>query len=113
MRRVGDRLFEPQLDGPVVVLVGVLGQVQHDLLVPVALVVGCAVEVADGLALIGILAPPYVPGSAEKLLDLLAVPAGQRSFADLGTRLVPGAALPAPSPIFPRYVEEGESSPKA
>jgi methionyl-tRNA synthetase len=34
------------------------------------------------------------------------VPAGQRSFADLGRRRVPGTPLPAPAPIFPRFVEE-------
>jgi methionyl-tRNA synthetase len=66
---------------------------------------------ADVLRIIGILAQPYVPGSAAKLLDLLAVPSDQRRFADLGRRLVAGTALPTPSPIFPRYVEEGESSP--
>ncbi len=49
LRRVRDRLFEPQLDGPVVVLIGVLGQVQHGLLVAITLVVGCAVEGEDGL----------------------------------------------------------------
>jgi methionyl-tRNA synthetase len=27
-------------------------------------------------------------------------------FADLGTPLTPGTPLPAPQPIFPRYVDE-------
>ena len=53
----------------------------------------------------------YVPGSAAKLLDVLAVPEGERSFADLGKRLISGTPLPAPTPIFPRYVEEGENPP--
>ena len=66
---------------------------------------------AEVLRIAGTLAQPYVPGSAAKLLDLLAVPADQRSFADLGKRLVSGVVLPAPSPIFPRYVEEGAASP--
>jgi methionyl-tRNA synthetase len=39
------------------------------------------------------------------LLDLLAVAPDQRSFAALATRLPGGATLPAPSPVFPRYVE--------
>jgi methionyl-tRNA synthetase len=66
---------------------------------------------AEVLRIIGIMAQPYVPASAARLLDLLAVPAGQRSFADLGTRLTSGAPLPAPTPIFPRYVEEGDAAP--
>ena len=68
---------------------------------------------AEVLRVIGILVQPYMPQAAAKLLDLLAVPAAQRSFADLGARLVPGVALPAPTPIFPRYVEEGETLAKA
>ena len=54
-----------------------------------------------------ILAQPFMPGAAGKLLDLLAVPAGSRDFAALaeGGRLVPGTALPAPQAVFPRFVE--------
>ena len=68
---------------------------------------------AEVLRIVGILAQPYVPNAAAKLLDILAVPAGQRNFADLGQRLVSGTPLPAPSAIFPRYVEEGETPAKA
>ena len=68
---------------------------------------------AEVLRIVGILAQPYVPASAAKLLDLLAVDEGQRQFADLGARLISGTPLPAPSPIFPRYVEEGDSPAKA
>ena len=39
---------------------------------------------AEVLRIIGILIQPYMPASAAKLLDLLAVPADQRIFADLG-----------------------------
>jgi methionyl-tRNA synthetase len=66
---------------------------------------------AEVLRIVGIMAQPYVPGSAAKLLDLLAVAPGQREFADLGKRLVFGTPLPAPTPIFPRFVEEGEGIP--
>jgi methionyl-tRNA synthetase len=66
---------------------------------------------AEVLRIVGIMAQPYVPDSAARLLDLLGVPAGQRSFTDLGTRLTSGAPLPAPTPIFPRYVEEGDAAP--
>ena len=68
---------------------------------------------AEVLRIIGILVQPYMPVAAVELLDLLAVPVDQRSFASIGTRLVAGTPLPAPSPIFPRYVEEGETPAKA
>jgi methionyl-tRNA synthetase len=61
---------------------------------------------AEVLRMVGILIQPYVPQSAEKLLDLLAVPSDVRSFATYGDRLKPGQALPPPTPIFPRFVEE-------
>ncbi|UGX87424.1 methionine--tRNA ligase [Phyllobacterium meliloti] len=62
---------------------------------------------AEVIRRVGILCQPFIPGSAAKLLDVLAVPADKRNFSDLlgGTELVPGADLPAPQPIFPRYVE--------
>ena len=57
---------------------------------------------------IAILAQPYIPGSAAKLLDLLAVDETDRDFACLGEdhRLKPGTALPKPQAVFPRYVEK-------
>ena len=61
---------------------------------------------AEVLRMVGILIQPYVPGSAAKLLDLLAVPEDARSFTDFGERLTSGVALPAPLAIFPRFVEE-------
>src|SRR6202030_1836648 len=65
---------------------------------------------AEALRQIAILAQPFVPASAERLLDLLAVPDGERTFAYLGSkhRIAPGAKLPAPAAVFPRYVEPGE-----
>ena len=64
---------------------------------------------AEVLRMVGILVQPYMPNSAAKLLDVLAVPMDQRRFADIGTRLVSGTALPAPQPIFPRFVDETEA----
>jgi methionyl-tRNA synthetase len=62
---------------------------------------------AEVVRQIAILAQPFVPSSAEKLLDLLAVPADERSFVFLGGkhRIAAGAKLPAPAPVFPRYIE--------
>ncbi|HML07228.1 MAG TPA: methionine--tRNA ligase [Xanthobacteraceae bacterium] len=62
---------------------------------------------AEVLRQISILAQPFVPASAGKLLDLLAVPTPERTFAFLGGahRIAAGTRLPAPAPVFPRYVE--------
>jgi methionyl-tRNA synthetase len=67
---------------------------------------------AEVIRQIAILAQPFTPIAAGKLLDLLAVPAGERSFLVLGgdQRIAAGAKLPAPAPAFPRYVES-EASP--
>ena len=60
------------------------------------------------LRIVGILCQPYMPASAARLLDLLAVAEGRRSFANLSGRLTEGTALPAPAAIFPRFVEPEE-----
>ncbi len=67
---------------------------------------------AEVLRQIAILAQPFVPASAAKLLDILGVPADSRGFAEIGgaRRIVAGAALPAPAPVFPRYVEPAAGS---
>ncbi|MEV0685993.1 methionine--tRNA ligase [Nocardia sp. NPDC050378] len=56
--------------------------------------------------IVAILVQPVMPGSAAKILDLLGQEA--RTFADIPTPLVPGTDLPAPEPVFPRYVEPKE-----
>ncbi len=62
---------------------------------------------AEVLRQIAILAQPFMPASSGKLLDLLAVPDTERTFAFLDGkhRLAAGAKLPAPAAVFPRYVE--------
>jgi methionyl-tRNA synthetase len=50
-----------------------------------------------------LLIQPVMPDSASKLLDLLGQSQEQRSFAAIGARLEPGAALPPPVGVFPRY----------
>jgi methionyl-tRNA synthetase len=56
---------------------------------------------------IAILAQPFMPAACAKLLDLLGVPANERDFSALGGqhRIAAGTKLPAPTPVFPRYVE--------
>jgi methionyl-tRNA synthetase len=62
---------------------------------------------AEVIRQVAILSQPFMPTSAGKLLDLLGVPENKRGFDRLGGkhRLAPGTALPAPSGVFPRYVE--------
>jgi methionyl-tRNA synthetase len=62
---------------------------------------------AEVLRQIAILALPFMPSSAAKLLDLLAVPAAERVFANLdgSHRIAAGVSLPAPAAVFPRYIE--------
>ncbi len=65
---------------------------------------------AEVLRQIAILAQPFMPTSAAKLLDLLAVPLDERTFDKLGAvhRIKSGTQLPTPKAIFPRYVEPKE-----
>jgi methionyl-tRNA synthetase len=67
---------------------------------------------AETIRRVAILCQPFIPGSAERLLDLLAVHAGERDFAHLSAEhaLRPGTPLPAPQPVFPRYVEQPEAA---
>src|SRR5690606_35285914 len=60
---------------------------------------------AEALRRIAILCQPFMPDSAERLLDLLAIPRDRRLFAhvaDAAYALAPGTELPAPQPVFPR-----------
>jgi methionyl-tRNA synthetase len=66
----------------------------------------------ETLRRLAILSQPFMPDAMAKLLDQLAVPANARDFASLDTMLPPGAALPAPEGIFPRFVEEGAAAAK-
>jgi methionyl-tRNA synthetase len=62
---------------------------------------------AEVIRQIAILAQPVMPESSAKLLDSLGIPSDQRDFAALGgaTRIKAGRTLPAPTPVFPRYIE--------
>ena len=59
----------------------------------------------ETLRAVALMVQPFVPTAAARFLDLLAVPEDARMFSDVGQggRLVPGTALPAPSPVFPRF----------
>ena len=62
---------------------------------------------AEVVRQIAILAQPAMPDAATKLLDILGIPDAveARDFAALATRIKPGTHLPAPAPVFPRYIE--------
>ena len=62
---------------------------------------------AEVLRQVAILAQPFTPEGAAKLLDLVGVDRDKRDFSQLGEvgRLKPGAPLPQPKAIFPRHVE--------
>ncbi|UTD29155.1 methionine--tRNA ligase [Bradyrhizobium sp. WD16] len=64
---------------------------------------------ADVVRKVAILAQPFIPASAARLLDILGIALEARSFAALAGRIAPGSTLPPPSPVFPRYVEPAES----
>jgi methionyl-tRNA synthetase len=58
---------------------------------------------------VAILLQPFMPTVMAKLLDQLAVPADQRTFAQLiddKFALKSGTALPVPEGVFPRYVDQ-------
>lgn len=59
---------------------------------------------AEVLRCIGIMLQPFMPDSAAKLLDQLAVPPHARSFEHLRPEhaLIPGTPLPKPEGVFPR-----------
>lgn len=56
---------------------------------------------------VALLLQPFMPDSMARMLDQLAVPADQRTFAALtqDAALKAGTVLPAPQGVFPRYVE--------
>ncbi len=61
---------------------------------------------AEVIRMVAILIQPYMPQSAAKFLDLLAVSENKRDFSHFALRLQSGSDLPAPAAVFPRFVEE-------
>ena len=60
---------------------------------------------AETIRRVTLLVQPFMPDSTGKILDQLAVAAGDRAFASFDKELVSGTPLPAPQGVFPRYVE--------
>jgi len=63
---------------------------------------------AEAIRRIAIALQPFMPDAAAAILNQLSVPADARRLADLSAPIRPGTELPAPQPVFPRYVEEEE-----
>ncbi|CCG07932.1 methionine--tRNA ligase [Pararhodospirillum photometricum] len=63
---------------------------------------------AEVIRRLALLLLPVVPDSAGRLLEQVGQDPEERTFATLapGYRLKPGLVLPAPSGVFPRFVEE-------
>lgn len=59
---------------------------------------------AEVIRHLAILASPFVPGAAAKILDILDIPEGQRSISDLANALVPGTTIAEPQGVFPRVM---------
>jgi methionyl-tRNA synthetase len=60
---------------------------------------------AETIRRVTLLVQPFMPDSTGKILDQLAVAAGDRAFTAFDKELVSGTPLPAPQGVFPRYVE--------
>jgi methionyl-tRNA synthetase len=62
---------------------------------------------AEVVRQIAIMAQFAMPAASSKMLDILGISAeaDSRNFAALATRIKPGTVLPAPAPVFPRYIE--------
>ena len=65
----------------------------------------CLHETAESIRLIAILLLPFIPNSANKILDLLNVDQNQRNFQSLNNKLKSCHQINEPSPIFPRIGE--------
>jgi methionyl-tRNA synthetase len=65
---------------------------------------------AETIRRVTLLIQPFMPDSAAKVLDQLAVGPAERAFAAFDRELVSGTPLPAPQGVFPRYVEKDQAA---
>ncbi|OAN44016.1 methionine--tRNA ligase [Paramagnetospirillum marisnigri] len=63
---------------------------------------------AETIRLLALATQPFMPTASNRILDLVAVPEGQRDYRSFSpvAALVTGTPLPSPQGVFPRYVEE-------
>ena len=67
---------------------------------------------AEVVRIIAIMAQPFMPAAMGKMLDALGVDASKRQTDTIGAGfgLRSGDVLPAPKPVFPRYVDKEETA---
>ena len=65
---------------------------------------------AETIRRVTLLVQPFMPESASKILEQLAVPQEARAYVAFDQELVPGTALPKPQGVFPRYVEPAKAA---
>lgn len=65
---------------------------------------------AETIRCLGLIVQPFMPESAARILDQVAVPGAERDFTclDAAHTLKPGVSLPPPQGVFPRIVEDEE-----
>ena len=68
---------------------------------------------AEVIRIVSLLAQPVIPTSAGKLLDMLGQSSDARDFAAVARRIAAGLELPAPTPVFPKWVEPVETAEEA
>ncbi|MGB1360494.1 MAG: methionine--tRNA ligase [Alphaproteobacteria bacterium] len=61
---------------------------------------------AELARIFGLILQPFMPESANKILDLVSVPSDKRTFANIDDTLESGINIDKPEVVFPRYVEE-------
>ena len=63
---------------------------------------------AEAIRQLAMIAQPFVPEAAEKILDQVGVPKSKRNYSQYGIngRLIPGINLPKPEGVFPRLVKD-------
>ena len=57
---------------------------------------------AESIRMLGILLLPFIPNSANKILDLLNIDKSERNFDSFGLSLKSGHKINEPKVIFPR-----------
>ncbi len=65
---------------------------------------------ADVLRAVATVLQPFMPDSMARMLDQLGVAEDQRDLADLANPVPDSTVLPAPKPVFPRFVDEEKGS---
>lgn len=61
---------------------------------------------AEVARIVGILIQPFMPDSADKILNLVQVPQENRTFAHISEPLQGGTHFPKPEGVFPRIVDD-------